>query len=270
LESTVCDIQGVYTFTNISLWCRDEYDVPPFAACPDDTPEVSFSFVVMGTDFCDPTALDVTQDNTFNITIFADESRTEMTDVFSVGDMAYLTLSIISPDVSIDSLDLQSLELISVNNPSMVDNIFPLSAAQAADVSFVYSEEGSSASPGNPAIITVQFMLLRSAFTQTIGLISSTELYQVVDLEATVNIFYHQQGKKRSAPHSVTLSAQLKLTSNGSEEKEAGAVEDTLAGENGWGADGWLNSSSDTTYTPLSSLLFATIMVITLLNSFIF
>jgi len=204
----LCNIMGQYSFSD-TLLCRDGNSTDA-QTCVGGTPSpVTFSLNVRATDLCAPEVLDTSAANTYTLTPFFAPQDTDPTFSYQTGDMIYWQLTVVDPLVTIDSVTFSSVLMYVSSTEGSAQNDLLYSGStttvKGSNVGLTLVESNTVVPPGQPAVLTFSYQLLRSALDQTIAQLSASAgdagLSVEVTTAVTVNIFYHGNQKRSVTTH---------------------------------------------------------------------
>lgn len=208
LVAATCNLQGLIEFTTGDLMCRDEETV---FLCP-GFPTTNFTISIGATDLCDGDHdVDASAGLTHVLEPFYDSAYTVPQNTFQTGDMVYFKLIVNDPTSTIDAITFNQIDLsddLLVHTDNLYKVVTPgdlptaltttvLSAAQV-NVTSEIRQPTAFVAPGNDAVITFQFRLLRNHL-QTIGALSTAnpnDMTKQLTVSATIDLWYHGNQKR--------------------------------------------------------------------------
>lgn len=199
-NATICDIAGGYKFDNTPLFCRDS---GLGVACGSSQPTTNLYFEIDSTNLCNEDAVNPSASMDPVLTAYTDASMTKPQTTFYSNDLAYFTISVVSPFTTVDSLVLHQLNVSNVD--AGVDEIYNNDGGsgpyeQILTIAFVAHDNHTMTPPGSPISVSFGFILSPDSLTNTLHILrESTTATSPLEISVSVNINFHgNNNKKRS------------------------------------------------------------------------
>lgn len=188
-DSSTCDIEGLYTFHG-PLLCRDG------APCT-NSPTGSFGFSLLPTDFCTQNAVDASANSVYTLNAYTDAAHQLPAASFGIGHYVYFDLSVVDPAATLKSITFANIAIVPTSGPrdilySTLPGVIPVKG-----VDMKVQEVNTVVPPGTPVDLGFSFQLLGPFLPNTLAHLPLTGGSMTVSVEATINILYYGDNKKR-------------------------------------------------------------------------
>jgi len=193
LSEPLCSFEGTYTFST-ELICSD------VDTCTPTTGPV-IEIELAPTDVCSAPVVDTSATAQMTLVSFKDAAFGTPTTAFETGDTTYWSFAVVDPNVSIDTLTLNTVKLSLVTPDTGVDVIYE-KGATAGDspitnkiVSLTQVTTGVI-SPGSKGVVTFGLKLNRVNLPNTVGQLLVGAAIKQMELEVVIDIGYHGNMKR--------------------------------------------------------------------------
>jgi hypothetical protein len=182
----LCDFFGDYVFST-QLVCSDIDTCTPIAG-----PSITIS--LDHTNTCAPPELNATTGVEQSLVAFSAADFAGPTTVFETGDTSYWAFAVVDPNVSIDSVTLNSVTLRMVGGSGGQDIVLANNVAATALVNRNDATAGVYP-PGSKAVVSFGLQLNRASLPNTIGQLNPGDI-QALELVVVVDIVQHGNKKR--------------------------------------------------------------------------